>query len=56
MPTIKFQGNVKQAGYLSVRRVGRRNQYQVNSSRPLRHSAERHHKVGELLTVLAHSA
>ncbi len=50
----RIVGELEQAGYLSVRRVGRRNQYRVNSSRPLRHPAERHHKVGELLTVLAH--
>jgi hypothetical protein len=39
-----------------VRRIGRRNVYRVHRNRPLRHPAERHHKVGELLEVLAHDA
>jgi len=43
-------------GYLDVRRVGRRNVYRVHRNRPLRHPAERHHKVGELLEVLSHDA
>jgi len=47
-------GELEQGGYLSVRRVGRRNEYRVNFNRPMRHPAERHHKVGELLSVLAH--
>ena len=42
--------------YLDVRRVGRRNVYRVHGNRPLRHPAERHHKVGELLEVLSHDA
>jgi len=41
-------------GYLDVRRVGRRNVYRVHRNRPMRHPAERHHKVGELLAVLSH--
>ncbi len=40
--------------YLDVRRVGRRNVYRVHRNRPLRHPAEKHHKVGELLEVLSH--
>ncbi|MFA5884078.1 MAG: helix-turn-helix domain-containing protein [Acidimicrobiia bacterium] len=43
-------------GYLDVRRVGRRNVYRVHRNRPLRHPAERHHKVGDLLQVLSHDA
>jgi predicted ArsR family transcriptional regulator len=43
-------------GYLEVRRVGRRNMYRVHGNRPMRHPAERHHRVGELLAVLAHNA
>jgi len=52
----RIVGELEQGGYLSVRRVGRRNEYRVNSNRPMRHPAERHHKVGELLSVLAHEA
>ncbi|MBM3659092.1 MAG: MarR family transcriptional regulator [Actinobacteria bacterium] len=42
--------------YLDVRKVGRRNVYRVHRNRPLRHPAEQHHKVGELLEVLAHDS
>lgn len=52
----RIVSELESGGYLKVRRVGRRNQYQVNSNRPMRHPAERHHKVGELLRVLAHDA
>jgi DNA-binding transcriptional ArsR family regulator len=50
----RIVGELEEAGYLDVRRVGRRNVYRVHANRPMRHPAERHHKVGELLTVLTH--
>lgn len=40
------------AGYLTRRRVGRRNAYQVHEDLPLRHPIEGGHDVGELLEVL----
>ena len=39
-------------GYLERRRIGRRNEYAVNRDRPLRHPAENHHTVGELIELL----
>ena len=42
------------AGYLEIIREGRRNHYRVNTSQPLRHPAEVHHQIGELLQVLSH--
>jgi DNA-binding IclR family transcriptional regulator len=42
------------SGYLKVEREGRRNRYRIRRNQPLRHSAERHHRVGELLDVIAH--
>ena len=42
------------AGYLKVAKIGRRNEYLVVRNLPLRHPAERHHRIGELLKVLAH--
>ncbi|MDH4169086.1 MAG: winged helix-turn-helix domain-containing protein [Acidimicrobiia bacterium] len=39
-------------GYLHHERVGRRNRYQVNRERPLRHPLEEHHTVGDLLRSL----
>lgn len=40
------------AGYLTRERVGRRNQYELDPDRPLRHPLEAHHTVGELLDLL----
>ena len=42
------------AGYLEIMREGRRNHYRVNTAQPLRHPAEVHHRIGELLQVLSH--
>jgi predicted transcriptional regulator len=43
------------AGYLTRRRVGRRNQYEINSEMPLRHLETEHKRLGELLGLLAHT-
>jgi DNA-binding IclR family transcriptional regulator len=40
-------------GYVSRERVGRRNRYRVNESRPMRRASYAAHEVGELLRVLA---
>jgi DNA-binding IclR family transcriptional regulator len=40
-------------GYLVRERVGRRNHYRVNESRPMRHPSLASHRIGELLGVLA---
>lgn len=45
---------LEDSGYLTVRREGRRNFYRIQRTRPLRHPAEEHHRIGELLDVLAH--
>ena len=39
-------------GYLTRRRDGRRNRYQLYPELPLRHPLERHHQIGELLAAL----
>lgn len=39
------------AGYLTRRRVGRRNHYEVHADLPLRHPLERSHQVFELLRL-----
>ena len=41
------------AEYLERTRDGRRNRYQVRAELPLRHPVEQHHRVGDLLSVLA---
>lgn len=40
------------AGYLTRERVGRRNRYEVDSAKPLRHPLERDHDVAVLLGPL----
>ena len=42
------------AGYLEIAREGRRNHYRIDESKPMRHPAEEHHRIGELLQVLSH--
>lgn len=39
-------------GYITRTKVGRRNRYQINPERPLRHPLEAGHLVDELLTIL----
>lgn len=41
-----------EAGYLTRIKEGRRNRYEVHADKPLRHSLERDHSVGELLVTL----
>ena len=45
--------DLERAGYLSKRREGRRNRYEVHEELPLRHPHHRHHTVGGLLAFLA---
>lgn len=40
-------------GYVKRTRVGRRNHYEINKDRPLRHPVEQSHSVGELLNLVA---
>ena len=48
----RIVADLENAGYLTLSRVGRRNQYALHAERPLRHPSQRHHQVGELLTLL----
>ena len=43
-------------GYVRRIPVGRRNRYELDASRPLRHAVERRHTVGTLLGALAPEA
>ncbi|MDA8186117.1 MAG: helix-turn-helix transcriptional regulator [Acidimicrobiales bacterium] len=40
-------------GYVTRTRVGRRNHYEINPDRPLRHPLEQPHSIGELLQLVA---
>ncbi len=48
----KIIQELEQAGYIKRERVGRRNRYEVNTDRPLRHPLEENHTVGNLLETL----
>ena len=50
----RIVGELEEAGYLEIRREGRRNSYRILRNRHLRHPAEQHHRIGELIEVLAH--
>ncbi len=52
---IGIVADLEEAGYIKRERVGRRNQYVLDRSRPLRHPREAHHRVGELLEAIEHS-
>lgn len=41
-----------EAGYLTREKVGRRNRYEVQSGRPLRHPVEHEHQVADLLHLV----
>jgi DNA-binding transcriptional ArsR family regulator len=51
--THRVLSDLVSAGYLTRRRVGRRNTYRVNEAKPMRHPAVSAHRVGELLSALA---
>ena len=51
--THKIIAELEEAGYISRKRVGRKNQYQINFNLPLRHPSYDEVMVGELLQVLA---
>jgi len=40
-------------GYVVRTRVGRRNHYEINADRPLRHPVEQPHRIGELLELVS---
>ena len=46
-------GDLVGEGYVTRTRVGRRNHYEINPDRPLRHPVEQPHSVGELLQLVA---
>jgi hypothetical protein len=51
--THKIIAELEEAGYISRKRVGRKNQYQINFDLPLRHPSHVDTAVGELLQLLA---
>lgn len=53
--TVGIISDLEAAGYIKRERIGRRNRYVLDRSRPLRHPREAHHQVGELLEAIEHS-
>jgi biotin operon repressor len=49
----KIVKDLQQEGYLAISKKGRRNHYQINRRKSLRHALQSHVKVGKLLTLLA---
>ncbi len=49
----RIVGDLVDSGYVSRKRVGRRNEYVVNPDVPLRHPILRDHEIGEVLGVLS---
>ncbi|MFT4623006.1 MAG: Mn-dependent DtxR family transcriptional regulator [Myxococcota bacterium] len=43
--------DLAEAGYLDVEKQGRRNHYEVDADKHLRHPVERHHTVNDLLAL-----
>ncbi len=49
----RIVAELEEAGYLRRERTGRRNHYELQAERPLRHPIEQHCQVADLLAVLA---
>jgi DNA-binding MarR family transcriptional regulator len=48
----RIVADLAQEGYVSVRRVGRRNVYEVEEGRAMRHRLARHREIGEFLALM----
>jgi len=48
----RIVADLSEAGYIEITRVGRRNNYSVNREITMRHPAQAHHEIGELLDLL----
>ena len=54
--TQRIVSDLAEAGYVSKTREGRRNRYEINSTRPMRHPSHFDHEIGELLDLLGSTA
>ena len=53
--THRIVADLEQAGFLSKRRLGRRNFYEINADMPLRHPLEEHCSVKQIIDTVVHS-
>ncbi|GAB4434471.1 MAG: helix-turn-helix domain-containing protein [Chloroflexi bacterium OHK40] len=44
--------DLHEAGYVSHTRDGRQNRYEIHADTPMRHPAQRHHPIRDLLAIL----
>ena len=51
--TMRIVNHLEEAEILSRHREGRRNRYEINMDKPLRHPLESHDTVGSLLNLLS---
>lgn len=49
----RIVADLEEGGYLTRRRTGRHNEYEINTSRPLRHTLEAHQSVQSLLRLVS---
>src|ERR1051325_2975288 len=50
--TQRILADLLEGGYVARTRGGRRNHYEVDRPRPMRHDAQHGHRIGELLDLL----
>lgn len=43
--------DLRESGYVEVKKTGRRNTYKIKRNMPLRHTAESNHKLSDLLAI-----
>src|ERR1044072_2616529 len=48
----RIVGELADAGFISIERVGRRNRYAIDRESAMRHNAQAGHDIGELLDLL----
>jgi hypothetical protein len=48
--------DLSEAGYIETSRIGRRNHYTINRGATMRHPAQAHQEIGELLDLLVGSS
>ena len=53
---VGIVADLEASGYVKRQKVGRRNHYELDPGRPLRHPLEAHHQVGALLDAIVHAS
>ena len=48
----RIVADLEEGGYLTRHRAGRQNEYEINSSQPMRHAVEAHQTVGALIALI----